>query len=173
VIVRALPHVDPRAPRGRARRAILRLLATRPSIALERSLPFRALAWRLAPRLLRATGGRLAALLPFPAAVVETRDARNGRPHRRAVVYFHDAGDVVLIPSKAGLAEDPFWHRNALAHPDVRLAAHPYRARPVTDPADLARLWSLADGFYPPAATYRALAARHDRTIPVLRLTPR
>ena len=36
-----------------------------------------------------------------------------------------------------------------------------------------ARIWRFADRFYPPYVTYRALAARHDRTIPILQLAPR
>ena len=46
-------------------------------------------------------------------------------------------------------------------------------ARSLIDADELARLWALADGFYPGYALYRAYAARDDRTVPVLRLVPR
>ncbi len=140
--------------------------------AVERSLPFRLVAWRLAPRLLHASGGRLAALLPFPAAVIETRDARNGRPHRRVVVYFHDGDRVVVAASKAGMASDPHWYRNAVADSHVRFAGRPHRADSVTDADERARLWELADLAYPPNAAARLAAARHGRTVPLLQLTP-
>jgi deazaflavin-dependent oxidoreductase (nitroreductase family) len=142
-------------------------------VALESSLVARLVLWPIAPRLMRVTGGRFARTLPVPVDVIETRDARDGRPHHRVVVYFHDGERVIVIPSKAGMPDDPFWYQNALADPNVRFGGHPFRAEVVDDPASQARIWSLADRFYPPYVTYRALAARHDRTIPILQLTPR
>jgi deazaflavin-dependent oxidoreductase (nitroreductase family) len=168
---RPLPHIEPAPPRG-ARRALMRPMSGRAFTAVERSLPFRLIVWRLAPRLVRITGGWLAALLPFPAAVIETRDARNGRPHRRLVVYFHDGDRVTVIASKGGMADDPHWYRNALAVPDVRFGGQACRAQPVTDARELSRLWTLADRAYPPHAASRAHAARRERTIPLMQLTP-
>jgi hypothetical protein len=55
----------------------------------------------------------------------------------------------------------------------VLFGGRPFRAEVVDDPASQARIWSLADRFYPPCVTYRALAGRHDRTISILQLTPR
>lgn len=121
---------------------ILRLMSARPIVAVERSLLFRLVVWRIAPRLMRVTGGRLARTLPFPADVL---DARDGRPHRRVVIYFHDGDRVTVIPSKAGMSDDRFWFQNALTDPNVRFGGR----------------------------AFRAAAARHDRTIPILRLTPR
>ncbi|HYJ22828.1 MAG TPA: nitroreductase/quinone reductase family protein [Solirubrobacterales bacterium] len=169
---RTLPHVDPAAPQGPLRRAALRLLSTNAMVALEGSLIFQLTAWRFVPILMRLTGGRLAALLPFPTGVIETRDARNGRQHRRVVVYFHDRDRVTVIPSKAGLGDDPFWYRNALADPAVLFESQPFRAEPVADQAAQARLWELADRFYPPCVPYRRRAARVGRTIPILQLVP-
>lgn len=167
-----IPRVEPVEPTG-LRRLILRLLSSPPMAATERSLPFRLVVWRLAPRLMRLTGGRLAALLPFPAAVIETRDLRNGRPHRRIVIYFNDGDSVIVVPSRGGGPRDPFWLENAVADPAVRLGHDPYRAALVTDESEQARLWELAERFYPPYATYRAHAARSGRRIPLLELRPR
>lgn len=168
---RALPHVEPTPPRG-ARRLLLNTMGGRAFTAVERSLPFRLVVWRLAPRLMRLTGGRLAALLPFPAEVIETRDLRNGRPHRRVVVYFHDGDRVVIAASKGGMAGDPHWYRNAVADPEVRFAGRAYRAQPVADEVERARLWTLADRVYPPHAASRAHAARSGRTVPLVQLAP-
>ena len=88
---------------------------------------------------MRVTGGRFAQTLPVPVDVIETRDARDGRPHCRVVVYFHDDERVIVIPSKAGMPEDPFWYQNALADPNVRFGGHPFRAEVVDDPASQAR----------------------------------
>lgn len=168
---RPLPHVEPAPPRG-ARRLLLRAMGGRAFMATERSLPFRTIVWRLAPRLMRLTGGRLAALLPFPAEVIETSDARNGRPHRRVVVYFHDGDRVTVAASKGGMAADPHWYRNAVADPQVRFAGRAFRAQPVAGDAEQARLWVLADRVYPAHAASRAHAARSDRSIPLLQLAP-
>ncbi len=167
---RVLPDVDPEAPRGPLRLAALRLMATRPAVGLEGALPFRLIVWRLTPALMRLTGGRFAALLPMPIGVIETRDARNGRPHRRCVLYFHDGERVTVIPTKGGLSSDPHWYRNALADPSVRFEARPLRAEPVEEEAELRRLWALADRFFPACAEYRRRAARTGRTIPILQL---
>lgn len=169
---RSLPYVDPRAERGPLLRGALRVMSREAAVSLEGSLLLRILTWRLVPVLMRLSGGRFALLVPLPIGVIETRDARNGRPHRRVVLYFNDGDRVVVIPSKAGRPEDPFWYRNALAEPAVRFESRPFRAKPVEDPASQKRLWDLADRFYPPSETYRRRAARSGRAIPLLRLIP-
>lgn len=170
---RTLLYVDPEAPQTPLRRMMLRLMSTRAMVALEGGLPFQLIAWRIVPVLMRLTGGRFAGLLPFPVGVIETRDARNGNRHRRMAVYFHDGERVIVIPSKAGLPDDPFWYQNALKDPAVIFESQPFHAKAVTDEATKERLWALADRFYPPCVTYRERAARTGRTIPILQLTPR
>jgi deazaflavin-dependent oxidoreductase (nitroreductase family) len=167
-----IPYVEPVAPTA-LRRPILRLLSSPPMAASERSLPFRLIVWRLAPRLMCLTGGRLAALLPFPTAVIETRDLRNGRPHRRLVVYFNDGDNAIVVASRGGGPRDPFWLENAVLDPAVRLGGGAYRAAVVTDEIEQARLWELAERFYPPYASYRAHSVRSGRSIPLLELRPR
>jgi deazaflavin-dependent oxidoreductase (nitroreductase family) len=170
---RPLAHVDPEARRGPITRAQLGLLSTRFVLWFERTLVWRTLWWRVVPRIVRLTGGRVPRNMPLPTALLETKDSRNGRPHRRVLFYFHDAEKVTVIATKAGLPEDPFWYRNALADPDVLLGGAPFRAHPVDDEAERARLWALADRYFPPFASYRALAARSGREIPILQLVRR
>jgi hypothetical protein len=170
---RTLPHVDPRRAQGPLHRAVARLVNMRVMVMLEGSLLYRLTAWRAVPVLMRLTGGRFAGLLPVPAGVIETRDARNGSRHRRAVVYFHDGDRVIVTPSKAGLPDDPFWYQNALADPDVLFEAQPYRAVVVEDQASQKRLWALADRVHGASAIYRERAGASGRTIPILELIPR
>lgn len=170
---RTPPHVDPEASQGPLQRAIGRMTNTRAMVVLEGSLLYQLTTWRMVPILMRLTGGRFAALLPIPVGIVETRDARNGRPHRRAAVYFHDGDRVVVIPSKAGLPDNPHWYDNAIADPDVLFESQPYRAEPVEDQASRKQLWAHADRIHPASAIYRQRAAESGRTIPILRLTPR
>jgi hypothetical protein len=167
--MRIPPYVAPEPPRGLGKVA-MRLLDTRLSCAVERSLPFQWIVWRLAPRAMALFGNRLPSFLPFAAAVLETRDLRNGRPHRRAVVYFNDGEDIVLTPSKAGMPTDPHWLENAIADPAVVFGGQPFRAEVVDDEDERARLIELGDTYYPPYVRYRAHAARHGRQIPALRL---
>jgi F420H(2)-dependent quinone reductase len=169
---RSLPHVDPDAHQGPLRRAVLSLMSTRAMVALEGGLLFQLTAWRIVPLLMRLTGGRFAWVLPFPVGVIETRDARNGNWHRWVVIYFHDGERVTVIPSKAGLPDDPFWYRNALMDLAVRFESQPFRAEAIEDEAARERLWELADRFYPPSIAYRQRAARTGRTIPILQLVP-
>lgn len=169
---RPVPHVDPAAPHGSVTRGQLRLLDTRLMLWLERTLPYRMLWWRIVPRIMRLSRGRLARNLPLPTVLLETKDARNGRPHRRALFYFHDGGNVVVIATKAGLPCNPFWYQNALTDPDVRLDGEPFVAQPVGGQAELARLWTLADRYFPPFASMRSRAARLGRRMPLLQLRP-
>jgi deazaflavin-dependent oxidoreductase (nitroreductase family) len=133
----------------------------------------RLVVWRLDPLLLRLTGGRLGFGLSLPTGVLETRGARTGLPRRNALVYFHDGDAVVVVASKGGAPEHPAWFHNARAHPAVRFAGEPFTAEVVTDDAEQARLWALADRVFPPYGTYRKRAGRAGRTIPLLRLVPR
>jgi deazaflavin-dependent oxidoreductase (nitroreductase family) len=170
---RPLAYVDPEAPHGPITRAQLRLLSTPLVLWFERTLAWRTLWWRVVPQIMRVTGGRFPRNMPLPTVLLETKDARNGRPHRRVLFYFHDAEKVTVIATKGGLPQDPFWYQNALADPDVRLGGEPFRAQPVEGEAERARLWTLADRYFPPFAAYRALAARSGRQIPILQLLPR
>jgi deazaflavin-dependent oxidoreductase (nitroreductase family) len=169
---RALPYVDPEKPQGLFHRAIARLVNTRAMVSLEGSLLYQLTTWRVVPILMRLTGGRFAGLLPVPVGVIDTRDARNGSRHRRAVVYFHDGNRVIVTPSKAGLADHPYWYQNVVADPDVFFEEQPYRAEVVEDTASQVRLWALADHIHGASAIYRERAAKFGRVIPILQLTP-
>ena len=169
---RPLDHVDPKAPHKPSAQRQLRMLNTPMMLWVERTLPYRLLWWRIVPRIFRLTGGRVPRKVPVPVTLLETKDARNGRPHRRAVIYFHDGEKVTVIATKAGLPEDPFWYQNALADPDVRVSGRPFRAQSVQDEAEQSRLWALAGSYFPPFESMRALAAQNGRQMPILQLTP-
>jgi deazaflavin-dependent oxidoreductase (nitroreductase family) len=171
-VSRPVPHVDPSTPHGPLYRALTRALRTRLMLFFEHSVVWRILGWRLVPRAMRLTG-RLTLRGPIPTGLLETTDSRNGRPHRRAVIYFHDGDRVTVIPSKAGLPGDPYWYLNALAAPEVLFGGQPFRAQSVQSEPERARLWALADQFYPPYASYRAFKARVGQTVPILQLIPR
>jgi deazaflavin-dependent oxidoreductase (nitroreductase family) len=164
-----LRHVDPGVPRGRAFRWYARTVGTsRAGIWFSRTF-----LWKLDPHLMRVTGGRLSLAFGLPRALLETTGARTGASRRHAVIYFHDGETPTIVASRFGDPQHPAWFHNARANPAVTFAGRPFRAVVVEDPDDLERLWGLADAVFPPFETYREMAARTGRTIPILQLLPR
>jgi deazaflavin-dependent oxidoreductase (nitroreductase family) len=162
-----LKHVDPNRPRGAFSRAYARFSGTR----LARFISAKVV-WKLDPYVLRATRGRFGMGLVLPTALLETRGAKSGALRRNAVIYFHDGDRVTIVASKAGHEKHPAWFHNLRAHPDVTFAGIPMRATVVVDEAERERLWTLADRVFAPYAAYRREAAKVNRTIPIVQLTP-
>jgi deazaflavin-dependent oxidoreductase (nitroreductase family) len=163
-----LKHVDPEQPRGRFSRAYAAFSNTR----LGRFLSIHVV-WKLDPQLMKATGGRLGFNLVIPTALLETRGARSGELRRNVVIYFHDGDRVTIVASKLGLPEHPAWFHNLRADPDVTFGGIPMRATVIGEEAERQRIWTLADRVFAPYAAYRREAARANRTIPIVQLTPR
>lgn len=162
-----LKHVDPNRQRGRLSRAYAAFSNTR----LGRFLSIHVV-WKLDPPLMRMTRGRLGFDLMIPTALLETRGARSGKRRRNVVIYFHDGERVTIVASKLGLPEHPAWFHNLLANPDVTFGGIPMRATVVTEEAERQRLWTLADQVFGPYAAYRREAAKTNRKIPIVQLTP-
>ena len=163
-----LKHVDPSRRPGLLGRAYAALANTR----LGRFMSVHVV-WKVDPLLMRATGGRLGMGLVMPTALLETRGAKSGAVRRNVVIYFHDGQRVTIVASKLGLERHPAWFHNLRANPDIRFGDIPMRARVVSDEAECQRLWALADRVFAPYAAYRREAAKANRTIPIVQLTPR
>lgn len=129
--------------------------------------------WKVDPYLLRATRGRIGMGLVLPTALLETRGAKSGALRRNAVIYFHDGDRITIVASKAGADKHPAWFHNLHAHPHVTFGGIPMQATVVGDEAECDRLWVLADRVFAPYAAYRRDAARVNRTIPIVQLSPR
>jgi deazaflavin-dependent oxidoreductase (nitroreductase family) len=162
-----LKHVDPNRPPGWFSRVYAAFSTTR----LGRFLSIHVV-WKLDPRLMKATGGRLGFNLVIPTALLETRGARSGQLRRNVVIYFHDGERVTIVASKLGLPNHPAWFHNLVANPDVTFGGIPMRATVVSDEAERDRLWALADRVFAPYAVYRGEAAQANRTIPIVQLNP-
>lgn len=163
-----LKYVDPQRPRGWFSRAYAALANTR----LGRFLSVR-IVWKVDPYLMRATRGRFGMGLVMPTALLETRGAKSGAVRRNAVIYFHDGDRVTIVASKLGYETHPAWFHNLQADPDVIFGGIPMRATAVADEAERRRLWALADQVFAPYAAYRREAAKANRTIPIVQLSPR
>jgi deazaflavin-dependent oxidoreductase (nitroreductase family) len=163
-----LKYVDPDRSPGLFRRLYAALANTR----LGRFLSVHVL-WKVDPHLMRLTRGRLGMGLVLPTALLETQGAKSGAVRRNAVIYFHDGERVTVVASKLGLPQHPAWFHNLRADPDVTFGGIPMRAAVVTDEAERRRLWALADRVFAPYAVYRREAAKANRTIPIVQLSPR
>jgi deazaflavin-dependent oxidoreductase (nitroreductase family) len=128
--------------------------------------------WKVDPYLMRATKGHFGMDLMIPTALLETRGAKSGALRRNVVIYFNDGDRVTIVASKLGLEKHPAWFHNLRFNPDVTLGGIPMRATTVSDEAERKRLWALADRVFAPYAAYRREAAKSNRTIPIVQLTP-
>lgn len=128
---------------------------------------------RVDPVLLRLSGGRVSSFAIAPVAVLTVPGRRSGQPRTTAVLYFTDAGEVVLIASSFGRERHPAWYHNLIAHPEAELTAGGatgrYVAREVTG-GERDRLYALATKLYGGYADYEVRAGAAGRTIPVLAL---
>jgi deazaflavin-dependent oxidoreductase (nitroreductase family) len=101
------------------------------------------------PTLIRLTGGRLSSVTPFPALLLNHTGATTGVTHTTPVVYFTDAGHVVVIESNFGAPNNPAWYHNIKANPEVTLLGRGFRgsflAEEVAGP-ERDRLFQLAAG---------------------------
>lgn len=125
--------------------------------------------------IMKATKGRVRLSFTMPVLVLTTTGARSGKRRETPLVYFTDGDDVVLIASNYGGERHPSWFHNLLAHPECELHIGPrggaFVARQATG-ADRDRLYSLAvDRLAKVFALHDQRSG--DRTIPVMRLTPR
>jgi len=165
-----LPRVDPLGKLPRLTGAYAAFLRTPPGRWLGINV-----ASRIDPWVMRKTNGRFGMGLMLPHALLTTRGAKSGAERINPVLYFHDGDDVILIASSWGREKHPNWYYNVRAHPeDVRLGkgggGQRFTATEVTDPAERAHLWQMADRIYPGYAHYRELSGAVGREIPIFRL---
>jgi deazaflavin-dependent oxidoreductase (nitroreductase family) len=126
------------------------------------------------PLLHRLTRGRLGAWIPMPFVSMTTTGARSGQPRTSAAIYFNDGDDLILVASNYGRPLHPAWYHNLKANPTARLErgsrSATYTASEVTDEAERARLFALADSVYRGYSDYRLRTAQIGRRIPIMRL---
>ena len=82
---------------------------------------------RIDPTLIRLTSGRLSSVTPFPALLLSHTGARTGVTRTTVIVYFTDAGRVIVIASNLGAPNNPAWYHNIKANPEVTLLGRGFR----------------------------------------------
>jgi len=162
--------VDPTAPAGPVRRALMRVSNT----GLGRSVGIK-FAAKVDPFLLRVSGGRVATTAFFPVVTLIARGRKSGEERQTPLVYFTRDEEVILIASSFGREKNPAWFYNATANPEVELLVKgerlPYAVRE-TEGEEREHLLDLAEQLYPGYGNYRDRTAG-IREIPVLVLSPR
>ncbi|MCR6489019.1 nitroreductase family deazaflavin-dependent oxidoreductase [Amycolatopsis sp. OK19-0408] len=105
--------------------------------------------------------------------ILATTGRRTGEPRRTCLIYGTSGDDFVVVASKAGSDDDPAWFKNLEAEPSVGVQVGPRRftarAR-VATPAEREVLWPEMAGIFP---LYDEYAAKTERVIPIVLLTPR
>lgn len=131
----------------------------------------RRVATRLDPWLYRASGGRFTTSMGIVVnAPLVTTGARSGQPREVQLTYFHDGADPILIASNFGGQKHPAWYHNLKANPECRFGGDCFHASEVTDPAEYARLYALAEQIYSGYRDYLARTESFGRRIPLIRL---
>jgi deazaflavin-dependent oxidoreductase (nitroreductase family) len=125
------------------------------------------------PTLIRLTGGRLSSVTPFPALLLSHTGARSDIVRATPLVYFTDAGRVIVIASNFGARKNPAWCHNIKANPEVTLLGRGFKgsflAEEVVGP-ERDRLFQLAEGASSPYGHYQQSAAA--RLIAVIAFGP-
>jgi deazaflavin-dependent oxidoreductase (nitroreductase family) len=161
---------DPAKPRNAVQRAFRWIAKSRFGgwVALN-------VANKVDPYLMRASRGLLKIPSGTPTVLLTHTGAKSGRKRTTPLVYFTDAGNVVLIASQTGKPRHPSWFHNLRANPEAELWAGgrggPYRAREA-EGEERERLWRLATKLYPGYDDYQRKADSAGRRIPVVVCEP-
>jgi deazaflavin-dependent oxidoreductase (nitroreductase family) len=154
-----IPNVQP--GNSLAHRMVTRIASSAIGIGIIRKV-----GPRIDPTLIRLTGGRLSSVTPFPALLLSHTGARSGVTRTTPIVYFTDAGRVIVIGSNFGAHKHPAWYHNIKANPEVTLLGRGFRgsflAEEVVGP-ERDRLFQFAAGASSPYGHYQQSAA--DRLI--------
>jgi len=100
--------------------------------------------------------------------LLTTRGRRSGKLRRTALIYGRDGDRYLVVASKGGAKEHPFWYLNLVDHPEVAVQvgadAFPARARTATS-KEKPSLWRLMASIWP---AYDQYQTKTSRDIPVV-----
>ena len=105
--------------------------------------------------------------------IVTNRGKKTGAIRKTPLMRVVDGDSYILVASKAGAPEHPFWYHNLKAEPYVEIRdkteVYAMRVREVVDPAERQRLWDLAVLAFP---TYQEYQEKANRLLPVFLAEP-
>jgi len=107
-----------------------------------------------------------------PALLLVTRGSKTGRLREVVLPYFQLDGKLMIVGSKGGMPEDPYWAKNLRRNPEamihIRRKKQRVQARFAQDDERKA-LWPRLVALAP---TYAQYQAKTTREIPVVILEP-
>lgn len=122
--------------------------------------------------LLNRLFARNAGYTAHPALLLVTRGSKTGRLREAVLPYFQLDGKLMIVGSKGGMPEDPYWARNLRRNPEamvyIRRKKQPVRGR-FAQGDERKVLWQQLVALVP---TYAQYQAKTTREIPVIILEP-
>jgi deazaflavin-dependent oxidoreductase (nitroreductase family) len=161
-----IPNIRPGNSLGH--RVVTRIASTALGIAIIRKV-----GPRIDPTLIRLTGGRLSSVAPFPALLLSHTGARTGVTRTTPIVYFTDAGRVIVIASNFGSPKNPDWYHNIKVNPEVKLLGRGFKGSFLAEEVvglERDRLFRRAAGAESPYRHYQQSAPA--RTVAVIAFRP-
>ena len=130
---------------------------------------------RLTTRLYRLTNGRIGGkfLKGTDVVLVTTTGRRSGELRTVPLLFMQDGADLILVASQGGMPSNPAWYFNVIEHPEVtvnRRGVETEMAAREVEADERAELWPRLVAMYADFTDYQE---RTERTIPVIRLSPR
>jgi deazaflavin-dependent oxidoreductase (nitroreductase family) len=108
-----------------------------------------------------------------PLLLLHSTGAKSGQERINPMMYLDDGGRYIVFASKAGAPTNPDWYYNVVANPDATVEVGTDTiAVTATETTGNERdtLFAQQAELYP---TFNEYAAKTDRTIPVIALTPK
>lgn len=109
---------------------------------------------------------------PLPTLLLTTIGRKSGEERLAPLLYRQIEGSYVIVASKGGMPDHPYWYLNLSANPECNLMVGPQavkaRAR-TAEGEECERAWALMCEMYPPYVDYQRST---ERTIPVVILDP-
>lgn len=105
--------------------------------------------------------------------ILHTKGRKSGNTRKLPLIYGRDGENYMVVASKGGAPDHPFWYLNLVANPDAAIQVWsdliPVTARTAT-PEEKKRLWPTMTAQWP---DYDAYQERTEREIPLVILSPR
>ena len=109
----------------------------------------------------------------LPVIIVTNQGWKTGGTRKTPLMRVVDGKNYVLVASKGGAPEHPYWVHNLRANPRVEIRdetkVYSMQIREIEDPSERKKLWDIAVSAYPPYHDYQE---KTDRIIPVFLAEP-
>ena len=109
----------------------------------------------------------------LPVIIVTNRGKKTGAIRKTPLMRVADGKNYILVASKGGAPEHPYWYYNLKADPNVEIRdqteVYQMRVREVVDAEERRRLWAIAVKAFPP---YQSYQEKTERVIPLFVAEP-